>query len=110
MAFDVQGEYERLKKLYDKNIKEGKTGLPFECGCACGEVTKITFVPWHYEREEGLVEDMIILSGSAGFDYLTTPPTERTLFVITQKDCEKRYTDRKYRYDKKFNILEYFER
>lgn len=97
MAFTVKGEYKRFKKLQEKSKNKQ---LPFECGCACGCVTRIEYKPYEYGQEEA-----VVFYGYAGFD---SPNTERLLLCITNKDVSKRYQDRKYRYWKQWNILEYF--
>lgn len=97
MAFSVKGEYERLIKIQEKS-KDKK--IPFECGCACGVVTKIEYVPWSIGTEEA-----VILYGYAGFD---SPNNEHVLLYITENDVSKRYQDRKYRYWKQWNVLESF--
>jgi hypothetical protein len=97
MAFTVKGEYERLRKIQEKS-KDKK--ILFECGCACGCVTKIEYQPWDVFNEEA-----VLIYGYAGFD---NPNTERLLMYITNKDVSKRYQDRKYRYWKQWNILERF--
>lgn len=106
MGFTVRDEYTRLQKLMDK--KNGR--LPFENGCACGEVVRLEYVPWHYDEDANkFVQDELKVFGNAGFDYLEDQPKLRLLFTITEKDAERAYNRRKYRYNKEFGILEYFE-
>ena len=101
MAFTVKGEYERLLKYKEKS-KDGK--LPFECGCACGVVTKIEYIPCGYNDEvHRWMDDKIKLYGYAGWD---KPNEIHLLFSIDNNDVSRRYQDRKYRYHRKFNILE----
>lgn len=95
MAFTVKGEYERLFK-YQLNSFDGK--LPFEYGCITGYVTKIEYIPLKHYQEEA-----IIIYGYIGSE-------EHSLLYITENDVRKRYQDRKYRYNKKYNILERFDR
>ena len=101
MAFTVRGEYERLMKIQAK-VPEGK--IPFECGCACGVVTRIEFVPRRYNEEAHVwLNEEIQVYVIAGWD-----KEEWAAFTITEYDVCKRYQDRKYRYNKKYGILEYF--
>lgn len=102
MAFTVKGEYERLLKAKNRS----KNGLlPFECGCACGYVTRMEYKPWSITQKE-----MIIFYGNAGLDYINKNPKEKVLFIITDDDVHRRHQDRRYRYWIKYNVLEYFER
>lgn len=101
MAFTVKGEYERLLK-YKENSKDGK--LPFECGVACGVVTRIEYLPKRYEDCCWLDEEIRVYA-IAGFDTY-----ERLVLVLKENDINKRYQDRKYKYHKKYNILESFVR
>ena len=97
MAFTVKGEYERLLKYKEKS-ENGK--LPFECGCSCGYVTRIEYVPWSIGQTES-----INIYAVAGFD-----SHEKLALVLTENDVRKRYQDRKYKYWKQYNILESFVR
>ena len=114
MGFDIESEYQRLKKYLDINVKDGKDGIPFECGCACGYATEIRIVPWHLEKNDyrpcEWVRDHIEVYGNAGVDYMASNPSPRLLFTITEEDVEKAYSRRDYRYNRQFGILEYYER
>ena len=45
MAFTVKGEYERLMKIKAECEKKSHDKwLGFECGCACGFVTRIEYL------------------------------------------------------------------
>ncbi|MBO4847302.1 MAG: hypothetical protein J5525_13535 [Lachnospiraceae bacterium] len=107
MAYTLDGEYKRLENL----IKKNSGRLPFECGCACGEVVDLELVEEHYDQyARKWIESHINVIGNAGLDYASKPPVPRTLFTITSTEAQKGYKTRCYRYDKEFNILEYFER
>lgn len=97
MAFTVKGEYERLLKYKEKS-KDGK--LPFECGVACGYVTRIEYVPSTW-----FCGERIDIFAIAGFDNF-----EKPVLSIRENDVKKRYQDRRYKYWKEFNVLEVFER
>ena len=97
MAFTVKGEYERLLKIQE-NAPLNK--IAFECGCACGYVTKIEYIPWSPGQKE-----CINIYAIAGFD-----SHEKLALVLTENDVRKRYQDRKYKYWKQYNILESFVR
>lgn len=101
MAFTVKGEYERLMKYKEKSKDKE---LPFECGCACGYVTRIEYLPGRVECNRWLDEEIHIYA-IAGFDDL-----EKLVLVINKDDVSKRYNYRKYKYHKEFNVLESFER
>ena len=102
MAFTVEGEYNRLLKIKadrEKNSKEKR--LAFECGCACGYVTRIEYKPWNpHEQEEA-----ILVYAIAGFDN-----KEKLALYITESDVRKAYNKRKYKYWKEYGILESFAR
>ena len=48
MAFTVKGEYERLMKRKAEAEKSKYKQMGFECGCACGIVTRIEYIPKVY--------------------------------------------------------------
>lgn len=109
MAFTVKGEYERLKKISDKDKSEGKDGIPFECGCACGYVEDIIYVPWHYDDvKRDFVKEHIEILGRAGFDYSEKDSQAHLLLSLYEDVCSLPYYMRWYRYNKKFGIFEYF--
>ena len=95
MAFTVKEEYERLLKI-QAQASNGK--ISFECGVACGYVTKIEYVPWNIGQDEE-----IRIYAIAGFDNC-----EKLVLVLRESDVRKRYQDRKYKYYKRYNILESF--
>lgn len=102
MAFTVKGEYERLIKIKEKS-ENGQ--LPFECGVACGVVTKIEYLPRRYNNEiHSWQDEEVHIYAIAGWD-----KEEKLVLVLTEDDVCKRYQDRKYRYWKKWNILESFD-
>ena len=105
MAFTVKGEYERLVKI--KTECEKKTEdkvLGFECGMACGKVTRIEYLPRRYDNESHSWQDEEIhIYAIAGWDR-----AEKLVLVLTEKDVSKRYQDRKYKYWKEWHILESF--
>ena len=94
MAFNLKGEYKRLQNILYKH--KGK--IPFECGCACGMVTEIEYQPLERGQQEA-----IFVYGFAGWD---KPYTKNMLFAIEEHDVKRRYQDRKYRYNKQYEILE----
>lgn len=102
MAFTVKGEYERL---LDKKLNSPLSQLPFECGCVGAYVTDIIYVPRHYsEAVHRYIDDVCEVWVQTCFG----GNKPELAFTITSDDVCKRYQDRKYRYNKKFNILEYF--
>ena len=100
MAYDLKGEYKRFIKIQNK-FKDKK--IPFECGCACGYVSRIEYIPEDIRNGQ---EECIWFWGAAGWQDYTK---ENTLFVLLEEDVKRRYQDRRYRYDKKYNILELFQ-
>ena len=104
MAFTVKGEYERLikRKTEAENSKFKQMG--FECGCVCGIVTRIEYVPRRYNYEaHRFLEEEIQIYVIAGWD-----KHEQLAFTLTDTDVSKRYKDRKYRYDKTYGILDFY--
>ena len=103
MAFTVNGEYERLMKYKNKS-KYGQ--LPFECGVACGYVTRIEYLPNRYDKEiHNWLDEELHIYAIAGWSI-----TEELVLVLQEHDVSKRYQDRKYKYWKQYNVLESFVR
>lgn len=105
MAFTVKGEYERLMKIKTECEKklEDKI-LPFECGCVCGYVTDLKYISRHYsEAIHRYIDDVLEVWVQTAFQ-----KEPELAFTITIDDVCKRYQDRKYRFNKKYSILEYF--
>ena len=95
MAYTVKGEYERLLKYKEKS-KDGK--LPFECGVACGYVTRIEYIPKRYEYEcHRWLDEEVRIYAIAGWD-----TSEKLVLVLQEHDVSRRYQDRKYRYYKEW--------
>ena len=105
MAFTVEGEYERLLKIKAERERKSKDKrLAFECGGACGYVTRIEYQPFGYDKELGeWVDEAVLIYAIAGFDN-----KERLVLCITEDDVSKAYNRRKYKYWKEFGILESF--
>lgn len=104
MAFTVKGEYERLMKRKAEAEKSKYKQMGFECGCACGIVTRIEYIPKGYNEEvHRWMEDEIQVYAIAGWS-----KKEDLIFTITEDDVSKRYQDRKYRYNKQYGILEFY--
>ena len=102
MAFTVEGEYNRLLKIKAEREKKSKDKrLAFECGCACGYVTRIEYQPWKYLEND----EAVLVYAIAGFD-----KKERLVLYITENDVSKAYNKRKYKYWKEFGVLESFVR
>ena len=102
MAFTVEGEYNRLLKIKEERERKSESKhLAFECGCACGYVTRIEYQPWKFLEQE----EAILVYAIAGFDI-----EERLVLYITEKDVSKAYNRRKYKYWKQFGVLESFVR
>lgn len=105
MAFTVKGEYERLMKIKaecEKKLEDKH--LSFECGVACGIVTRIEYIPRRYDHEvHRWFDDEVHVFVIAGWDNF-----EKLAFTITVNDVSRRYQDRKYRYNRQYGILEYF--
>lgn len=103
MAYTVKGEYDRLMKYKGKSKDEK---LPFECGVACGYVTRIEYLPKRYDNEcHSWMDEEIHIYAIAGWS-----TSEELVLVLKEHDVNKRYQDRKYRYWKQYNILESFAR
>lgn len=101
MAFTVEGEYERLMKI---QAKSPNNQIPFECGVACGIVTRIEYIPRTYNNEVHMyLGNKVNVYVIAGWE-----KDEQLAFTITMDDVCKRYQDRKYRYNKQYGILEYY--
>lgn len=102
MAYTVEAEYKRLLKIKAEREKksEGKR-LAFECGCACGYVTRIEYQPWKFLEQE----EAILVYAIAGFDN-----KEKLVLYITDNDVRKAHNRRKYKYWKEFGVLESFVR
>ena len=107
MAFTVREEYERLVKIKEEREKKSKDKhLAFECGCACGYVTRIEYQPIRYDEEvHKWCSEEIHIYAIAGFDN-----KEKLVLRLTGKDVSKAYNRRKYRYWRQYKILESFER
>lgn len=105
MAFTVKGEYERLMKIKAECEKKSKDKwLGFECGCACGFVTRIEYLPKRYcEEIHDYLEEEIQVYVIAGLE-----DNEQLAFTLTENDVRKRYQDRRYKYWKQYGILGYF--
>lgn len=104
MAFTVKDEYERLLEIKAECKKKSEDKhLGFECGVACGIVTRIEYIPAHYGKDFKWDDEEIQVFVIAGLDDL-----EKLAFTITENDVRKRYQDRKYYYWKKYGILEFF--
>lgn len=104
MAFTVKGEYERLLKIQERAEKKSKDKcLAFMSGCICGRVTKIEYVPWSSDQEECI--NIYVFTSIAGFN-----AHEHIALVLTENDVNKRYQDRKYKYWKRYDLLESFVR
>ena len=108
MAFTVKEEYKRLNKI--KNDIESKGDeMAFECGCVCGIVTRIEYCkvkPYDFERTPPniwLEEEIQIYVNCFG-------EREDLALTLREEDVKKRYQDRKYRWNKKYKILESFVR
>ena len=102
MAFTVKEEYDRLIKIKTEREKSKVKCLAFECGCACGYVTRIEYLPTRYDEEvHRWFDEEIHIYAIAGWDNY-----EKLVLVITENDVSKRYQDRKYRYLKQYGILE----
>lgn len=105
MAFTVKGEYDRLvkhKAECEKKLKDKRMG--FECGCACGYVTRIEYIPRKYNAEvHKWFDEEVHVYAIAGWD-----KEEKLVIVITENDVSKRYQDRSYKYWSKYGILESF--
>ena len=102
MAFTVKGEYDRLIKIKsecERKTKDKKLG--FECGVACGYVTRIEYQPGESKEQD----EAVLIYAIAGWDI-----EEKLVLVLRENDVSKRYPDRKYRYYKQWNILESFVR
>lgn len=107
MAFTVREEYERLVKIKEEREKKSKDKyLAFECGCACGYVTKIEYLPYRYDEEvHKCFDEEIRIYAIAGFSN-----EEQLVLNLTENDVSKPYNKRKYRYWKEYCVLESFER
>ena len=101
MGFTVKEEYERLNKIQSRQ-KDGL--LPFECGCVCGVVTRIKYLKPGIRDDGKWHDDEIEIYVIAG----TLQKTEQYCCSITADDVRRRYQDRKYRYDRKYNIFEFY--
>ena len=107
MAFSVKGEYERLIKIKNTLESKGKQ-MPFEWGCVCGFVTRIEYCkvkPYDFDRTPPSIwlEEEIQV-------YVNCFGKEDLALTLREKDVKKRYQDRKYRWNKKYKILESFVR
>lgn len=105
MAFTVQGEYERLLKIKAEREKKSKDKrLAFECGCACGYVTRIEYQHYGYDTElHKMNDEAILIYAIAGFSN-----KEQLVLYLTENDVSKAYNRRKYKYWKEFGVLESF--
>ena len=105
MAFTLREEYERLVKIKDEREKKSEH-LAFECGCACGYVTRMEYLPYRYDEEVHKCFDQEIrIYAIAGFDN-----EEKLVLRLTENDVRKPYNRRKYRYWREWKILESFDR
>lgn len=107
MAFDVKGEYERLIKI-KTNIESKGNKMLFECGCVCGVVTRIEYIPPNFYDVERKIHSMY--TGEEIYIYVDCFNREELALVLREHDVSKRYQDRKYRWNKKYKILESFAR
>lgn len=107
MAFTVEGEYKRLKKAKEEREKKSQDKhLGFECGCACGYVTRIEYQPREFDREVGTwTEEAITIYAIAGFSN-----QEQLVLYITENDVIRAHNRRKYKYWKEFGVLESYVR
>ena len=104
MAFTVKSEYKRLiKHKLDAEKKSNDKRLGFECGCACGYVTRIEYIPAHYGVDYKWHDEEIQIFAIAGFDN-----HEKLVLTLTESDICKRYQDRKYKYWNQYRIFEVF--
>lgn len=105
MAFTVKEEYERLLKIKAERERKSKDKrLAFECGCACGYVTRIEYEPLRYDEYcHTWVKEAISVYAIAGFS-----DKEQLVLYLTEDDVSKAYNRRKYKYWKEFGILESF--
>lgn len=103
MAFTVKEEYERLMKIKTKQEKK-YVGMCFECGCVGGHVTRIDYLPKRYEKDvhRWFDEEIHI--------YVNCFGREELALVLTEADVRKRYQDRKYKWNRQYEILESFSR
>ena len=104
MAFTVKEEYVRLLKI--KHAQEDKrNGMCFEHGCVGGYVTRIDYLPRRYSVEvhRYLDEEIQIYVNCFG-------NREELALVLKEHDVRKRYQDRKYRWNKQYEIFESFAR
>ena len=105
MAFTVKGEYERLLKIKSECENKSKDKcLGFECGVACGYVTRIEYIPRGYNNEchQWMEEELHIYAIAGWDDY------EKLAIVLTENDVSRRYQDRCYKYWKEYGVLEHF--
>lgn len=103
MGFNIKEEYQRLIKIKNEQEKKNKH-LAFECGAACGYVTRI--VLREPEAFQWLIDKdgyMILVYGIAGFSN-----QEELLLVIREDDVKRQYKNRNYYYHKQYGILEKF--
>lgn len=107
MAFTVKDEYKRLLKIKEEREKKSvDKHLAFECGCACGYVTRIEYQPYGYDIEfHKRIEEAILIYAIAGFC-----DDEQLVLTLTEDDVSKAYNKRKYKYWKEFGVLESFAR
>jgi len=102
MAFTVKGEYERLLKIKaEREQKSENKHLSFECGVACGYVTRIEYQPSKFLEQD----EAILIYAIAGFSN-----KEQLVLYLTEADVSKAYNKRKYKYWKEYGILESFVR
>lgn len=103
MAFTVKEEYERLIKIKQKQETK-RNRMCFEHGCVGGYVTRIEYLPRRYDNEvhRFLDEEIQI--------YVNCFNREELALVLQEHDVSKRYQDRKYRWNKQYEIFESFAR
>ena len=104
MAFTVKGEYKRLIKHKKKAENSKYKQMGFECGCVCGIVTRIEYLPKRYSDEiHDYLDEEVQVFAIAGWS-----KKEELIFTLMENDVSKRYQDRKYRYNKQYGILEFY--
>lgn len=100
MAYTVEGEYRRLIKIKaERERKSEYKRLAFECGVACGYVTRIEYQPEKFLEQE----EAVLVYAIAGLSN-----KEQLVLYITEDDVRKAHNKRKYKYWKEYGILESF--
>ena len=87
MAFTLREEYERLVKIKYEREKKSEH-LAFECGCACGYVTRMEYLPYRYDEEVHKCFDQEIrIYAIAGFNN-----EEKLVLRLTENDVRNHFT------------------